>query len=130
MKRVLVVAGVLVVAAAAGIAWFKLRSTPRTLVLSGSIEARDAEIGSLVGGRVTKVLVDEGAAVRAGQPVVELDAGLLLPQVREQESQVASADANLEKALRGPRSEEIQRARVDAAVAETNRRRLQPLLAS
>ena len=84
---------------------------PKPLVLSGAIEARDVEVGSLMGGRIRRVLVDEGATVKAGQPLVEFETDLIDLQIAQQEARVAQSKAALAKALRGPRSEEIARAR-------------------
>jgi len=128
MKRRIVLLAVLVLVAAAAFWAFKLRKRDDDLVLSGSIEARDVQVGSLVGGRVTAVHVDEGASVIAGQPIVTLEPDLLDAQVREQESRVAQARARLALALKGPRSEEVARARADHENAERERRRLELLM--
>jgi HlyD family secretion protein len=128
MKRRIVLLAVLVLVAAAAFWAFKLRKRDDDLVLSGSIEARDVQVGSLVGGRVTAVHVDEGASVTAGQPIVTLEPDLLDAQVREQESRVAQARARLALALKGPRSEEVARARADHENAERERRRLELLM--
>ena len=104
------------------------RRGEKPLVLSGAIEARDVEVGSLVGGRVSKVHVDEGSAVSAGEPLVTLETTFLDAQLQEQEARVAAARATLLKTERGPRVEEIARARADAANAESERGRLKALL--
>lgn len=130
MKKAIVVAAVLL---AAGIAaWLTLgrRSRPEPLTFSGTIEVRDAQVGSLVGGRVSRVLVDEGARVTAGQTLVTLESDLLDRQIAQEQGNVASQKANLEKTLRGPRSEEILRAEVDWKNAERNRARSEALLKS
>ena len=101
---------------------------PKDLRFSGTIEARDAQVGSLVGGRVQKVHVDEGAAVKKGQPMVTLEPDLLDRQIREQEARLESARANLAKALNGPRREETERAKADWQNAERERRRQEALL--
>src|SRR5262249_48378652 len=82
--------------------WWEYRKykSPNDLVLSGSIEARDVEVGSLVGGRVAKVLVQEGSQVKAGDLIVTLDSGLLDLQIREQEGRVKEAQANYTRALK------------------------------
>ena len=128
MKRKLVVPIALVLIAAAVFWAFKLRKRDDDLVLSGSIEARDVQVGSLVGGRVTVVHVDEGASVAAGQPIVTLEPDLLDAQVREQESRVEQARARLALVLAGARPEEINRARADYENAEKDRRRLELLM--
>jgi len=129
VKRwVLLLAAGLVVAGGAA-AWVVWKSRPAgDLLLSGTIEARDADIGSLVGGRVAQVHVDEGASVRAGQPIVTLEPDLLDRQIREQEARVGSARAALTKALNGPRREETERARVEWQNAEKERVRQEALL--
>jgi HlyD family secretion protein len=126
-RRRLVVVAVLVLLA--GGAFWAYRSSRREkpLALSGSVEARDVEVGSLVGGRVTAVLVPEGAAVRAGQPLVTFETDLGQLQIREQRAVVEEARANLSKMRAGPRSEEIVRARAEAENAERERRRLKTL---
>jgi multidrug resistance efflux pump len=72
-----------------------------------------------VGGRVTKVHVDEGDPVRAGQEVVTLETDTLDRQIAEQQAAIAAARADVAKALAGPRAEEIRQA---AAIAENDAR--------
>jgi len=106
---------------------FRRYSREKPLILSGSIEARDIEIGSLVGGRVLEVLVQEGDRVKKGQIVVTLEATLLDLQIREQQSRIAEAQANLAKVEKGPRNEELRRARLDWENADREAKRLQEL---
>ncbi len=128
MKRRWIVVLILLAAAGAGFwAWQRSRR-PKPLVLSGTIEARDVEVGSLLGGRVARVHVEEGSTVARGDPIVTFETDLIDFQIREQEGRVASARANLAKAERGPRVEDIARARAEAANAERERQRLQNLL--
>ena len=126
-KPLLILIAVLLAAAAAAW-WFLARKNDKPLVLSGSIEARDVEVGSLLGGRVTKVLVEEGMAVAAGQPIVQLETDLIDLQIQQQRAKVEQARANLTKAMRGPRVEEIASARAQAENAEKERLRLRGLL--
>jgi HlyD family secretion protein len=114
-------------AAAAGAIWYTHRDEGGKLVLSGSIEERSVEVGSLVGGRVARVHVDEGARVRAGQPIVTFEPDLVDLQITQQRAQVAGMEAALAKAVRGPRSEELARARIDYQTSETDRARLDNL---
>jgi HlyD family secretion protein len=80
-------------------------------------------VGSLVGGRVARVLVDEGSPVAAGQVLVTLETETLDRQIAEQQAAIATARANLAKALNGPRVEEIRKAAAVAANDERERRR-------
>jgi HlyD family secretion protein len=94
------------------------RGQTRGLVFSGEVQARTVEVGSLVGGRVERVHVDEGAAVVEGAPLVTLDPSLIDAQIGEQEGRVAAAQAAVERAVAGPRAEETRRARIDWQNAE------------
>lgn len=98
------------------------------LELAGTIEARDVDVGSLIGGRVLTVAVDEGAAVKAGQTIVTLEPDLLERQIREQRAQVDQQRANLSRTLNGPRREEVDRARATWENAQSERRRQEALL--
>jgi multidrug resistance efflux pump len=101
---------------------------PSPLILSGTIEARDVQVGSLVGGRIMAVHVDEGASVVAGQKLVTLEPDLLDIQIQEQRAQIDQARARLALQLAGPRAEEKARVRVDWQNAEAERQRLEALL--
>jgi multidrug resistance efflux pump len=121
---------ILLLLAAAGFAawWFFLRPAPDSrLVLSGSIEARTVEVGSLVGGRVQTVHVDEGATVAAGQPLVTLEPDLLDLQIGEQQAQVESLRAALARTRVGPRTEEQRRNEINWQATVTNRKRQEAL---
>ena len=102
----------------------------KPLVLSGSIEAFDVEVGSLMGGRIARVLVDEGSTVAAGQPIVEFETDLIDLQIAQQQARVAQSRAALAKAVAGPRSEEIARARASSQNAERERLRQRSMLDS
>lgn len=73
-----------------------LVSLPRTVTASGSVSAwEEVPVGAETGGLVaTAVYVDEGAWVRQGQPLVQLNDALLRAQLRQQEAAVQSARAN------------------------------------
>jgi multidrug resistance efflux pump len=81
-------------------------------------------VGSLVGGRVTRVLADEGAAVAPGQLLLTLETDTLDRQLAEQQAAIEAARAALAKALAGPRPEEIAKAAEIAANNERERRRM------
>jgi multidrug resistance efflux pump len=128
MKRRLLVALVIVLAAAAAAWTFAVKRKEKPLVLSGAIEARDVEVGSLFGGRVQKVLVDEGATVAADQPIVQFETDLIDLQIQQEKARVAQARANLTKSVRGFRTEEIASARAQSENAEKERLRQKALV--
>ncbi len=118
LKRIVI--AVVVLAAAAAALWFVRRQNePKPLVLSGTVEARTVNVGSLVGGRVARVHVDEGHAVVPGQILVTLETETLDRQLAEQQAAIAAARATLRDVQAGPRDEEIRRA---AAIAENEAR--------
>jgi multidrug resistance efflux pump len=94
---------------------------PRELRFSGTIEARTVNVGSLAGGRVTRVLVDEGSPVTAGQLIVQLETETIDRQIAEQQAAIQASQANLAKAVNGPRPEEISKAAATAANDERGR---------
>ena len=121
--KLIVILAVLVTAAAATLVYYVRQREPKELVLSGTLEARTVNVGSLVGGRVVRVLIDEGAHVAAGQTLVTLETETIDRQIREQQAAIETARANYAKALAGPRPEEISKAAAVASNDEVDRRR-------
>jgi HlyD family secretion protein len=92
----------------------------RARSVSGTIETDEARVASRYGGRVEKVLAQEGDALKAGQGIAELDAA----ELRAKRDQAAAQLAELEA---GPRKEEIDAAKHDweALVAEMEQARVE-----
>ena len=114
-------------AIAATLLYMRARRAPKELTASGTLEARTVNVGSLVGGRVTRVLVDEGWHVAAGQTIVTLETETIDRQIAEQKAAIEAARAAYQKALTGPRPEEIAKAQAVATNDEVERRRLERL---
>ncbi len=69
-------------------------SSANTLVLDGTLEARvDARVSAQVSGRITQVLVRAGDVVRAGQPLLRIDATLAGQQLTASRAQQAQSEA-------------------------------------
>ncbi|HWA94756.1 MAG TPA: efflux RND transporter periplasmic adaptor subunit [Terracidiphilus sp.] len=81
----------------------------------GTIETREIQIGSKVGGRVIAVPVEEGQRVKAGQVLVRFESDELTAQRQEAAAKVTAAEAELDRLLRGNRPEEIAEAEAAAA---------------
>jgi HlyD family secretion protein len=126
MKR-LALSLLLIAAAVVALLWYRNSRAEPGLVLAGTIEARTVEVGPLVGGRVARVLVDEGSEVEAGAILVELDDPLLGPQMASQRAAVSSARAALALTEAGPRSEARDRARITWEAAKTDLGRIESL---
>ncbi len=68
------------------------------LLNTTTLEAeREVEVLAKVSGQVSKLLVEEGDAVRAGQVLAQLDEQELLLQLRESEIRAQTAKANFER---------------------------------
>lgn len=81
------------------------------LMVSGIVEADEARVGSRVGGRVAKVLVEEGKRVQVGDVLLEIEPFDLLARKNETQAQLEAAQAELDLLSAGFRSEEIAAAK-------------------
>ncbi len=72
----------------------------QSIVVSGRVQAPNRiEIGSVITGRVVKVLVEEGAVVEPGQPLIQLETAELQAALAQADAAVAGANER-EKAVR------------------------------
>jgi HlyD family secretion protein len=74
-------------------------------------------VGSRAGGRIKNVLVREGDRLKAGQPLIELEAADLYAQRLQAQGQLDQAQATLEKLEKGARPEELMEARARSMTA-------------
>ncbi len=115
MKRRLIIAGVAAAILLAAVwlvfAWQAHRSR---FDYSGTIETREIQIGSKIGGRVTEVPVEEGQFIKAGTTVVRFECDELKAQRAQADASLEQAQADLDKMMRGNRPEEIQQAEATA----------------
>jgi HlyD family secretion protein len=81
---------------------------------SGTVETREIQIGSKVGGRVTEVPVEEGQVVKAGTVLVRFECDELKAQRAQAEAALEQAQADADKMTRGNRPEEITQAEASA----------------
>ncbi len=87
---------------------------------TGSTEkGEDVSLGFKEGGRVSRVLVEEGRNIERGGVIAELDREDLLISLREAEAGLSLAEANLEKILTGASEEDLDVARSGVRSAET-----------
>ncbi|OLD48575.1 MAG: hypothetical protein AUI83_12855, partial [Armatimonadetes bacterium 13_1_40CM_3_65_7] len=102
-RRLIIPVAALAIGAAAWFLWPRGGAPNGAIQASGTIEATQVDVAPKIAGRVIKLLVREGAQVRAGQVVAELDAA-------EVDAQVAQARAAVMAAQTRP-------AQADAALA-------------
>ena len=87
---------------------------PESVSASGSVEGSEtADVAFLVGGRVLKVLVEEGQHVSQGQLLAEIEPTDYRNTFNTAEAQKAAAKAVSQKADVGLRKQELEQARID-----------------
>jgi multidrug resistance efflux pump len=109
-----VITGIIVVAVLILLILYSQLRTTQPFV-SGIVEADEIRLGSRVGGRVSRVFVDEGDRVETGAPLIEFEPYDLIQREQQAFAQLAESEANLRKLETGFRPEEITQAgaRVD-----------------
>ncbi len=108
--RIVIVAAVILIAAGGWFAFSGVR-TGGALTLYGNVDIRQVDLAFAVEGPTKEVLVDEGAAVTAGQPVARLDDSAYRHAAAQADATAAQAKAALAKATNGNRIEDIDAAR-------------------
>lgn len=90
---------------------------------SGTIEFTQTDVAGSVPARVERVLVEEGATVRAGDTLAILTQTGLPQDIQQRRARLAAAESELADLLRGARPEELERARAElrSATSEAER---------
>jgi HlyD family secretion protein len=127
MKRVVIVVVVLAVLLTGAIAWKiyaqneAMNGPPQG---SGVVEGDGVDLSARISARVTRVLVEEGAAVEAGAPIVELDCAEPSARLAEAQARLeaarAQSDAARAQAEAALRQSQAARASIGAASAQIN----------
>lgn len=120
VKSVIIVALLLAVAAAAV---FYLRRAPKNgtaevLRISGNVELTEVQVSFKVPGRMLSRAVDEGAAVRRGDPVARLEDAELQDALKLAQADADAAAAALAELEAGSRREEVAQGEALLASAE------------
>ncbi|MBI1389325.1 MAG: HlyD family efflux transporter periplasmic adaptor subunit [bacterium] len=122
MKRIF---PLLLIAALGAAGWYWLdHNGHREFPYSGTIEADDASLASKIGGRIEEVLVEEGDAVTAGQPLIRLDRGPAQAALDEARAAHQTAIHRLEELEHGSRPQEIDAARAQLLQAQARWREM------
>jgi HlyD family secretion protein len=88
------------------------------IVLTGSVESDPVRISPLVGGRLLELAMVEGAKVKAGDVIARIDPADLELQLKQAETGIRAAEAQLALILKGARSEDLATAREQVTQAE------------
>jgi len=100
-KKTLILIVAVVVIVGAGVAWWLLskpKLPPGFAGGNGRLETRQYDVSTKWPGRLTKVLVDEGDTVDAGQVVATVDTEPLEAQLRSSEAKIRQAQDDLRTA--------------------------------
>jgi HlyD family secretion protein len=124
MKKRFVPIGLLVLAAAIGLAWWLTHrhTASRQIALYGNVDLREVDLAFNDSQRIVKVLVQEGDRVRKGQVLALLDTGRLIPQLDQARAQAGSQAAVVQRLHNGSRPQEIAQARANLALARADAR--------
>lgn len=119
MKKTHLLALLLLAAGAAGaFFWWKARPAPTDqITVYGNVDLRQTPLSFRVAGRIEAMHPEEGAQVRAGEPLARLDDALYRALLAEAQGREEEARARLDELLNGLRPQEILQAR--AALAES-----------
>ena len=88
------------------------------LSLYGNVDIREVDLGFRVGGRIADIPVEEGARVKKGDLLAQLDKASIDSSVAQAEAQVAQAQAELAKLEHGSRAQDISQAQARLAAAQ------------
>lgn len=122
MKRLILVAGVIVIVISVLSAWWwnGRESASTVLALYGNVDLRQVQLSFNNSERIAAVMAQEGDRVKEGQLLARLDTSRLEPQLAQAEAQ-AAAQRHIVKRLRsGSRPEEIAQARANVQSAQAD----------
>jgi HlyD family secretion protein len=91
------------------------------LVLSGTVDAHEVDLGFQVGGRIERLLSDEGRAVQVGQVIAELDPTDLRLTAERSRAQADSAGKAWAALKAGARPQEVRAAQAALAQAQADK---------
>ena len=121
LRRIIPLLGLaaIVIAAVGTHGFGQLEGTRETgLTLSGNVDIRQVDLGFRVGGRIADIPFDEGAHVRAGEMLAQLDAATYQAAAATAGAQVGVDQAELDKLRHGNRAQDIEQAQANLDQAQ------------
>ncbi|BAY82639.1 RND family efflux transporter MFP subunit [Calothrix parasitica NIES-267] len=99
---------------------------PIIILANGTIEAKQStNVSPDTSGRLKSLLVKEGDYVKVGQILARMDDSTLQGQLIQAQGSLASAQASLQKAIAGNRSQDIAQAQAQLEQAQANLQKAQ-----
>lgn len=124
IKKPLVALVLIFVLAAVGVIYYfyqqNLSEEEKVVGGSGTIEAEEVRVGSLVGGKVKEIKIEEGSKVKKGDLLVVLENTVLEEQLKVAEAAVEIAEAQLKEAKDNGTEAEIEVAKAQLKQAKAN----------
>ncbi|MEB3415157.1 HlyD family efflux transporter periplasmic adaptor subunit [Alteriqipengyuania sp. WL0013] len=129
LRKILIVAalGAAIFFAGRAFGWWGAAEAESELKIYGNVEINEVELAFRTGGRIERLLVDEGDVVSEGDLLAQLDRGPLEAQLAGVDARLAAADAAVQRDRSGARPQEIagSRARLADARAQLEEARRQ-----
>jgi HlyD family secretion protein len=110
--RIVIGVAALALMGGAGWYWFHLRQAPadKPLTLYGNVEVREVALSFRQGGRIAKMLVNEGDRVEIGQELADLDVAPFLDALASSDADIRVARAEVARLRTPSRSQDIAKA--------------------
>lgn len=93
---------------------------PRSLKLTGTVEADSIDISSELSGKLTDIKFNEGDSIKKGDIAACMDTSSLMIQKKQSEEQVESLNSKLRDIKAGSRQEQINQAQADVEAIQAN----------
>ncbi len=117
-KKLVFSIAILVLVLAIGLIFTWLGNANNRIELSGIVQAKEVKNASRFGGRIEKILVDEGQTVEKGQILITFDNIELSSKISEAKAALTQAQSKAELLAKGADSSELRQARAQVQQAE------------
>ena len=127
--RVILIAALAIALIGSGIAYGAVQGIRSDgLIVQGSLKMKEATLNSKLAGTISEIYVEEGDAVKAGDPLLKMDAETVEAKLQQAEGAKAAAQAQANKAETGTRSQDLARAKAAFDYAQKTYDRMKSLL--